>query len=120
MTYQEWIAANVKGDGYGQCAEVTAAMAQAFPELTRVRGHYLDAWWGERAHWWCIAPDGTVVDPTAAQFPTAGAGVYLPWDEGAEEPSGKCIECGAYVYGGGSVCSDACGDAQIRYLMGGM
>jgi hypothetical protein len=45
--YREWIAANVNGTGYGECAEVTEAMAAAFPELRRVPGHY---YCGEECH----------------------------------------------------------------------
>lgn len=91
MTYIEWIHEHVKNDGYGQCAEVTERMAQAFPELKRVRGHYYDIHWGERAHWWLVTPDGHIVDPTAAQFPTQGRGHYELWDESEQEPTGKCI-----------------------------
>ncbi len=43
--YADWIAANVK-ESRGRCAEATLAMAAAFPELTRVRGHYLCWVWG--------------------------------------------------------------------------
>lgn len=118
--YSEWIASNVTGSGYGQCAEVTLAMAAAFPELRRVRGHYYCFAWGERTHWWLVAPDGRIVDPTAGQFPSAGRGEYVPWVEGAEEPTGKCPECGGYVYGGGTMCSDSCARAYERYLMGGL
>ena len=43
--HADWIAANVK-ETLGRCAEATLAMAAAFPELTRVRGHYLCWVWG--------------------------------------------------------------------------
>ena len=65
----------------GRCAEATLAMAAVFPELTRVRGHYLCWVWGEREHWWLVEPNGEIVDPTADQFPSKGGGVYVPWDE---------------------------------------
>lgn len=116
--YSVWIAANVEGDGYGKCAEVTQAMAAAFPELKRVRGHYYCLIWGERSHWWLVAPDGSIVDPTAAQFPTKGNGEYVEWTEGDEEPTGKCANCGGYVYGG-TVCSSACYSAMVDYLTTG-
>lgn len=118
--YQRWIEANVKDDGYGQCAEVTAAMASAFPELRRVRGHYYCTVWGQRTHWWLVDRDGARVDPTATQFPSKGVGVYEEWAEGEEEPSGKCQNCSGYVYGGGTVCSDQCAREYERYLMTGV
>lgn len=118
--YQAWIAANVEGDGYGQCAEVTTAMVAAFPELKRVRGHYFCLTWGERTHWWLVTPDGSIVDPTAAQFPSKGHGVYEEWAEGAEEPTGKCPNCDGYVYGGGTVCSDSCAREYERYVLTGV
>jgi hypothetical protein len=119
MTYAEWIAAHypTQEAAYGQCDAATRAMAAAFPELTRVRGHYYCFVWGERTHWWLVAPDGTIVDPTAVQFPSVGRGVYEPWTEGADEPTGKCPNCGGYVYGGGTVCSDECARQYESYLM---
>ena len=47
--------------GRGHCEAFAKLMVQDFPELKLVRGHYLDAEWGERCHWWCVAPDGTIV-----------------------------------------------------------
>ncbi len=91
--YAEWITANVE-KAYGQCAEVTEAMAVAFPELTRVRGHYYCTTWGERAHWWLVTPTGEIVDPTAKQFPSGGRGAYVKWDETRAEPTGMCPNCG--------------------------
>ena len=114
--YEQWVAENVTSDGYGQCAELTLRMEAAFPELTRVRGHYSCPVWGERAHWWLIATDGKVVDPTKAQFPSNGCGVYDSWTEGEEEPTGKCPNCGGYIYGGRAVCSDKCHHEYIAYL----
>jgi hypothetical protein len=76
--YAVWIAANVEGDGYGKCRETCARMVQEFPELTRVHGTYVDLIWGFRSHFWCVAETGLIVDPTAAQFPSKGAGGYLP------------------------------------------
>jgi hypothetical protein len=118
----DWIRANVENP-QGQCAEITAAMAQAFHELRRVRGHYYCLTWGERAHWWLVAPDGTVVDPTAAQFPSRGLGHYEEWQEGAEEPVGRCANCGGEIYASSgytdTVCSDLCARSYESYLMGG-
>jgi len=95
-------------------------MQAAFPELQRIRGFYYCGVWGERTHWWLVTESGVIVDPTAVQFPSQGCGVYHPWTEGEEEPSGKCPNCGGYVYGGGTVCSDVCARQYERYLMDGV
>ena len=71
----------------------------------------------ERAHWWLTDPSGSVIDPTAAQFPSKGCCVYTPWEEGAPEPTGMCPNCGEHVYDGGTCCSDACGRAYAAYCM---
>lgn len=114
--YQEWILKNVKHDGYGQCQIATKTMAKAFPELTRVRGHYFCPVWGERPHWWLVTQDGEIVDPTKNQHPSKGKGHYEPWDESQPEPTGICPNCGEYCYGGKSVCSDECFKLYKAYL----
>lgn len=116
MSYHSWIEKHypTPESAYGKCAEATTAMLAAFPELRRVRGHYYCMIWGERAHWWLVTSDGQVVDPTAAQFPSGGRGVYEPWTEGADESTGKCPNCGDFVYNHGAVCSDTCADQYTR------
>lgn len=114
--YRAWIKDNVT-ETYGRCAEVTQQMAAAFPELTRVRGHYYCFAWGEREHWWLTTPDGEIIDPTAAQFPSRGRGHYEPWDESRPEPTGMCPNCGGYCYDGNTCCSDSCGLAYAAYCM---
>lgn len=100
---------------YGQCADATQRMANVFPTLTRVRGHYHCPVWGMRAHWWLIDEDGTIVDPTSRQFPSAGLGVYEPWQEGDNEPTGKCMHCGNYCYNGDVACSESCQREIVLY-----
>ncbi len=95
--YDEWITKNVSNP-LGKCKEYAHAMATWFPELKVIRGHYLCPVWGRRCHWWCVAPCGDVIDPTAAQFPSRGIGEYVPWPEGAPEPVGHCLECGVEVF----------------------
>lgn len=71
-------------DGYqryrGKCKEVSEALIAADPSLRLVRGHYYDFAWGEQEHWWTVAPDGTIHDPTKDQFPSKGRGVYVEFD----------------------------------------
>lgn len=121
--YKEWISDNVNKNCLGQCAEVTEKMQKAFPELARVRGHFMCCFWGLRSHWWLVDPDGEIVDPTVAQFPSAGMATpsaYEPWDENAKEPTGKCPNCGALCYDGNYCCSDECDRAYIAYLNEGL
>lgn len=114
--HTRWIAENVT-EVYGTCADVTAEMAIVFPDLKRVRGHYYCPIWGERDHWWLVAGDGQIVDPTAAQFPSGGLGVYVEWEDGAAEPTGMCPQCGGPVYDGGTCCSESCHMAYVAYCM---
>jgi len=107
VTYEDWIIANVPLEpilARGKCFGTTAMMVNAFPELRRVRGHYLCPSWGRQEHWWCLAPDGTIVDPTGHQFPSCylypgiSLGVYEPLPDDAEAPIGKCMVCGSYCW----------------------
>ena len=117
VSYVEWIARSVDGDGLGECAEITQMMLGAFPELKRVRGHYMCPWWGECAHWWLTAPDGSIVDPTAKQFPSEGQGEYVPHVEGFAEPTGKCPNCGGYCWTGETCCSEQCHHQYAAYCL---
>ena len=95
--YRVWIDENV-AQSLGLCKTHCESMMLVFPELKIVRGHYICMIWGEREHWWLLDEDGAVVDPTAQQFPSKGGGVYLLWIEGEREPTGRCANCGQYVY----------------------
>jgi hypothetical protein len=74
----------------GRCKELSEAACAADPTLTLVRGHYYCPIWGtNEPHWWCVKPDGTIVDPTREQFPSAGNGIYTPFDGNV-----TCSNCG--------------------------
>ena len=73
----------------GQCKPMAEAAVKADPTLTLVRGHYFCPHWGKQAHWWTVRQDGTIFDPSAAQFPSKGAGEYMPFDGTVE-----CSNCG--------------------------
>lgn len=96
--YIKWIHSNVY-NSLGRCKKICNQMVLEFPELSLVRGHYYCIFWGDREHWWLIDRCGAIIDPTAGQFPSKGTGVYATWDESLEEPTGKCPNCGGYVYG---------------------
>lgn len=74
MTYQEWTEHFTKhwDDGDGLCYYATAALMRSFPELEARYGMVTLRGQEDDHHWWCIAPDGTVVDPTASQFDLCG------------------------------------------------
>jgi hypothetical protein len=107
--YNQWIEDNViKGKELGNCKEYSEKMAEVFPELKVVRGHYYCHTWGERGHFWLVDKWGGIIDPTKAQFPSKGNGRYVPWNEGDEEPTGKCLNCAEYVYNENQFCNDNC------------
>lgn len=97
-THEERIATGVRA----MCGSATEDMVATFPELRRVRGHY-----GYHTHWWCVTPDGEIVDPTAKQFPPG-----LEYKEyTGPDPVGKCMWCGELVWNydyGSSACSKDC------------
>lgn len=99
--YADWIKENypTKDSAFCACATATAQMVSAFPELKRERGHVYLALSGERTHWWCVAPDSVIIDPTAHQWDEPIL-QYEPYvvDEELGEPIGKCMECGELCY----------------------
>ena len=113
-SYLQWIAEHVGLDPHGQCKEVTERMAAAFPELRRVRGHYVCPSEGPQPHWWMITPDGMVLDPTKEQFASQGQGAYEPHE--GPEPTGTCLNCGALVYGETSFCNSDCTNEFSSYI----
>lgn len=92
--YADWIRNNFpsKQSAKLSCLEATAFMKHEFPELTRVRGHVLVGI-HFRPHWWLITEDGEIVDPTSHQWDEP-ISLYDPLPNDAEEPVGRCLECG--------------------------
>jgi hypothetical protein len=89
MDYDEWIEAwrTDHPRAAGLCARAVSEMVKAFPELQVVQGKALipgvggytcfeydpEALKEDRPpiwvpHWWCVSPDGEILDPTADQF----------------------------------------------------
>ena len=95
----------------GKCKEMSEAAVLADPTLRLVRGHYFCPIWNrEEPHWWCVKSDGTIVDPTARQFPSKGLGIYTEFDGRI-----ACSECGkevaedeALIEGSYAFCSSKC------------
>jgi len=69
-SYASWISANypTAQSAVLSCAEATQRMSATFPELLRTRGEVMVGV-DYRPHWWCVSPDGTIVDPTVHQWP---------------------------------------------------
>lgn len=116
--YRAWIDDYVEKHGghvRGLCQGAASAMAKEFPELKVVRGYV-----GFSAHWWCTAPDGSIVDPTASQFGKPEPEAYRPFDEELAHtlPNGKCMNCGEYLYYGASACSLHCVKAILQDIDG--
>lgn len=107
--YTTWITKNVE-DTFRTCAEVTTRMLAAFPELTRVRGHYKEIIGNvKHQHWWLTDPDGEIVDPTREQFTCRSPlDEYIPWIEGSPEPQGMCRWCGNLSWLAPDYCSESC------------
>ncbi len=112
--YAQWIAENRPADPWGQCEALTRLMATAFPELRRVRGHYVCPVQGRLPHWWMATSDGQVVDPTQDQFASQGSGTYEAYE--GPEPTGTCLNCGELVFGEQRFCNADCANETIAYL----
>jgi len=78
-----------------KCEEATTTMCVAFPELVRIRGSAMVGV-DFRPHWWCETPSGTVIDPTAHQWP--GGILFYERLQSEEEPYGKCLNCGDLLF----------------------
>lgn len=78
----------------GKCEEYARVAAETDPSLRLVRGWYFDPTWGRQEHWWTERADGTIHDPTAAQFPMGGVAAWY------EEYDGTfpCEGCGRTVH----------------------
>lgn len=120
--YRNWIEDNypTSDSAKRKCAEATQLMVEMFPELIRVRGlvhveEPFDLPPTKTTHWWCVDPEGFIVDPTAHQYPT-WISKYDPVDEDKGEPTGKCPNCGDLCYDHAYLCSDSCEKQYMAYL----
>jgi hypothetical protein len=113
--YEEWIAEyeSRHKSVRGMCQSATQEMAATFPELKRVRGHLKHL----GPHWWCVAVNGAIVDPTVSQYPYIPDGSqYEEFDESLAEtlPTGKCMNCGGHLYYRADFCNESCHRAVLE------
>lgn len=96
--YQAWIKEHYPTPASAklQCETATTLMINVFPELCRVRGYAFVGCY-TRPHWWCVTKDGEIIDPTVIQYESKPA-FYEEIPLEAEEPHGKCYECGALLF----------------------
>lgn len=123
LVYAAWIAEYTQAHGgavLGLCGDATHQMTQAFPELRRVPGlvHFLGG--GTAQHWWCVSPDGAVVDPTVSQYLPQAPVRYEELEPGQIEalPTGRCMNCGDDAYRRETFCSEACEKDFVRWQTG--
>lgn len=131
--YQAWCDAYAEEHGskvYGRCREAVAALCEAFPELTEVRGHVdCPPPWNRRGHTWATHED-TIYDPTKTQFPAIFG--YDAWTPGEEVRWGVCMDCGEEIWmplhdldekpddpPHAPFCSTRCNASYAAYMNGG-
>jgi len=127
---KEWIDSRYPdyGSAVGKCAEASHAMAQAFPRLRVTNGEVWLAGCGEpRLHWWCVAPDGEVIDPTAKQFSHTPAYIEIDQDHPARNyERARCPNCGEAFYMTeeawrySPLCSQSCATDYATYCNGAL
>ncbi|HLG27439.1 MAG TPA: hypothetical protein VI423_06600 [Paenisporosarcina sp.] len=101
----------------GFCWSASKLMQEKFHELKQERGYVITEDGGWHQHWWCVAPDGQIYDPTVTQFGTTIIR-YEPYDE--EEhgplPTGKCLNCSELIFNGKTFCDENCEKSTLDYL----
>jgi len=101
----------------GKCKKYAEAAVAADPALTLVRGWYVDPIWGREEHWWTTRPDGTIYDPTSAQFPMGGVTEWYEPFTGTY----PCMGCGVdvdadWIVQHNGCCSDRCYGRMVGVL----
>ncbi len=104
MNYEEWIEQYVSSQPgrfvRGKCHIAVTKMVEQFPELRKAAG-FVHCDWGEEQHWWCVAPSGALVDPTAEQFRVIYEYEELDLEDPKTKdrvPIGRCANCGERTY----------------------
>lgn len=122
--YEAWIKTFLENNNpRNLCHYATNLMVQEFQELKRERGYVLvENVYGVQVtdqHWWCVAEDGSIVDPTATQYFKVLE--YEPYSEEKHGPLpvGKCPDCGGLIYPDNEhkgFCNEECRASWNKYM----
>lgn len=121
--YKNWIDNYIlkhNGNVRNCCNTATKDMIESFPELKREKGwiHLDDLGW-KIEHWWCVDLESNeIVDPTEAQFDNIVK--YEAYDKliHGPLPTGKCMDCGEFVYDNETFCNIECEKLTIISIQG--
>jgi hypothetical protein len=80
----------------GLCESWCKKFKKKFPDLKIKRGFY-----SGNEHYWCVEPNGTIVDPTFPQFgQIQNPNKYRVFNPETDKIYlGKCMNCGTSIYG---------------------
>lgn len=92
--YQDWIEKNVPKECQGSCLHYAKMMKADFSELEIFGQADIFA----QGHYWCVSPDGAVVDPTISQFDGRTPDYSRCLHEDFFVGSRKCHWCGEAVW----------------------
>lgn len=91
-----------------RCMEFSNAFVEKFPELRTERG-WINSQereakgWSAGEHWWCVDPEGNIVDPSLNQFAFWREPEKLVYKVFNPETDviyiGRCHNCGDPIYG---------------------
>ncbi len=98
----------------GKCEEYAKRAVTDDPTLTLVRGWYCDPIWGREEHWWTEREDGSIYDPTSAQFPMGGVTEWYEPFRGYY----PCQECGKEVLEADLVSGGCCSGRCFMRMVG--
>lgn len=102
------------------CGEVFE-MFRAFTELYIVKGSIIakpksqDEYW-EYLHWWLTDLDNNIIDPCVEQFFEIDK--YIPKDKYNNLPTGKCYDCGSFIFNNENFCNIECEKSTMFSLQG--
>ena len=106
QSYSEWVDNLNLDQKIDRCKEVCHEMQSRFPELKIVSGYVTLESRPDRLedHWWLVADQGKIIDPTANQW-TVPIVEYVDPNQLDAEPTGRCPVCYRICYDGDTHCS---------------
>lgn len=116
--YDVWINNYIKENKIlaGFCFSASKQMVETFPELKQIKGYVVTEFSGSSAHWWCEDANGKIYDPTALQFEDIISYEQYNEEKHGPLPTGKCYDCGDYIYDEKDFCDENCESSTREYL----